>query len=158
MLPGLTGTILRSYRHWFGRELIPLGHDPLQRAQALFLAPFVVAASNADVDPLLVYGNQKALDLWELTWEQFIRMPARKTAEPMEQAERTQFLARVRQNGFVNDYSGVRISSGGRRFRIRQATVWNLLDPAGKYYGQAVVFDHWDYLEQHLESKEVHHP
>ena len=47
-------------------------------------------------------------------------MPARKTAEPAEQAARDRFLAEVRKGGFVNDYEGIRISSTGRRFRIRR--------------------------------------
>ena len=140
--------ILRSYRHWLGEDLIPLRkrESPLDRARDLFLSPFVVAASNDKADPLLIYGNQKAMDLWELPWNEFTRMPARKTAEPVEQADRARFLAEVRKEGFVKDYAGIRISSAGRRFRIRQATVWNLLDDGGRYCGQAVTFDQWEYL------------
>ncbi len=123
-----------------GRDLIPEG------AQALFRAPLVVAASNDDPDPLLIYGNRKALELWELPWEKFTRTPARQTAEPMEQPARDRFLAEVRKNGFVEDYRGVRISSTGRRFLIPKAAVWNLLDEAGRYRGQAAAFDHWEYL------------
>ena len=122
-----------------GRDLIPPGTD-------LFQVPKVVAASNDDADPLLIYGNRKALELWELPWEEFTRTPARNTAEPMEQAVRDRFLAEVRKNGFVEDYQGIRISSTGRRFRIRQATVWNLLDEAGRYRGQAAAFDQWEYV------------
>ncbi len=141
-----TETILRSYRHWLRKDLITPKGGVLDQATALLHAPFVVAAANAEADPILVYGNQKALDLWELPWGKFIRTLARKTAEPMEQEDRDRFLAEVRKNGFVTDYSGIRISSTGRRFRIRQATVWNLLDEGNRYCGQAASFDRWDDL------------
>jgi len=53
---------------------------------------------------------------------------------------------RVRDNGFIDDYSGIRISLNGRRFRINQATVWNVLDEAGAYAGQAATFSSWEFL------------
>ena len=39
---------------------------------------------------------------------------------------------------------GVRISAGGRRFRIDRAVVWNLVDDEGAYRGQAASFAVWD--------------
>jgi hypothetical protein len=53
----------------------------------------------------------------------------------------------VREHGFVDDYSGIRISKNGRRFRIRQATVWNLVDASGAFAGQAATFGRWEFLE-----------
>ena len=32
---------------------------------------------------------------------------------------------------FIDDYTGVRISASGRRFRIDKAVVWNLVDQEG---------------------------
>jgi hypothetical protein len=52
----------------------------------------------------------------------------------------------VQQFGFIDDYSGIRISKTGQRFWIRNATVWNLIDMNGVRVGQAARFDHWDYL------------
>jgi hypothetical protein len=52
----------------------------------------------------------------------------------------------VQQFGFIDDYSGIRISKGGKRFWIRNATVWNLIDANGARVGQAARFDRWDYL------------
>ena len=49
-------------------------------------------------------------------------------------------------NGFIDDYAGIRISKTGRRFRIAQATVWNLLDERGIYSGQAAMFLRWEFL------------
>jgi len=49
----------------------------------------------------------------------------------------------VRDRGFIDDYAGVRVAASGRRFRIEQAVVWNLLDDAGQRHGQAATFEHW---------------
>jgi hypothetical protein len=91
-------------------------------------------------------------------------MPSRRSAEPLAQTERAQLLARVSAHGFIDDYSGIRISARGRRFRIDRATVWNVVDAAGVYrfqdkiegagtgmsrlalHGQAVMFRDWHYL------------
>jgi hypothetical protein len=40
----------------------------------------------------------------------------------------------------------VRISATGKRFRIKQAVVWNLLDCEGLIHGQAATFDRWQVL------------
>jgi len=61
----------------------------------------------------------------------------------MHRDERQQLLDRTRAQGFVDDYAGIRISATGKRFRIEQAIVWNLLDEAGSYCGQAATFDRW---------------
>jgi hypothetical protein len=81
-----------------------------------------------------------------MDWDTLVRTPSRQTAEPVHRVERAAFLARVRENGFVDDYSGIRISKNGRRFRIRRATVWNLDDADGRYAGQAATFAEWEFL------------
>jgi predicted DNA-binding protein (UPF0251 family) len=55
-------------------------------------------------------------------------------------------LAAVTARGFIDDYSGVRISQTGRRFRITRATVWNLISETGRPCGQAAMFDRWEFL------------
>jgi hypothetical protein len=52
-------------------------------------------------------------------------------------------LAEVTQHGFISGYEGVRISSTGRRFLIKNVTVWNLADAQGRPAGQAAAFDTW---------------
>ncbi len=69
-------------------------------------------------DPILNYGNQAALDLWEMTWEEFTGMPSRLTAEPINREDRERFLLQVRQRGYIDTYRGVRISGSGHRFMI----------------------------------------
>ncbi len=55
-------------------------------------------------------------------------------------------LAQMASDGCITDYVGVRISSIGRRFRIEQAVVWNLIDEDGVCHGQAAAFDRWQAL------------
>ena len=51
--------------------------DPDYQAHALFQSPFAVVSHGMEEDPLLNYGNQVALELWELTWEQLVKTPSR---------------------------------------------------------------------------------
>jgi hypothetical protein len=132
--------ILDSYRHWLARELLPRSGDTADDAERLFEAPFVVVSHDTSDDPVLNYGNAAALALWEMSFEQFTQTPSRLTAEPTHRDERARLLERTARNGYVDDYQGIRISSTGRRFRIEQAIVWNLLDSAGNPAGQAATF------------------
>ena len=138
--------LLDSYRHWTGRELLARSADPVEAARRLFLAPFVVVAHGPDRDPCFDYGNAAALALFELDWEAFMQLPSRKSAEPANRQDRAELLARVQRDGCIDDYSGVRISARGRRFRIERAMVWNLIDASGRHRGQAASFSRWQFL------------
>lgn len=139
--------LLDSYRHWIGRELLPRAGSPAEQACALFLAPFVVVSHGIEADPILNYGSDLALRLWETSWEEFRRTPSRLTAEPVNRAERERLLEQARTRGFVERYRGVRVSSQGRRFLVDQATVWNVIDSAGLQIGQAATFSGWTFLQ-----------
>jgi len=138
--------LLDSYRYWTGMDLISQEGSPEQRVKALFKVKFAVLSHGTQEDPILNYGNQTALELWEMTWDEFTSIPSRLTAEPVNREERERFLAQVTHNGFIDTYRGVRISRSGRRFLIEQATVWNILDANGRSAGQAATFSHWTYL------------
>ncbi|MDE0827408.1 MAG: MEKHLA domain-containing protein [Akkermansiaceae bacterium] len=71
----------------------------------------------------------------------------RFTAQAPNRAERARLLERVTTHGFIDDYSGVPISSTGQRFHIDQATVWNLLDDNGNKIGQAATFAQWTKIQ-----------
>ena len=136
----------RSLKHWTGRELVPGVSDPVDLAQKVFEAPFVVVSHGTEADPVLNYGNRAALALWEMSWAELTRTPSRLTAEAPNREERARLLEAVTRRGFIDDYSGVRISKSGRRFRITRATVWNLLTEDGKPCGPAAMFDRGEYL------------
>ena len=138
--------MLNSFQRWTGQELITRNSSPEEEAEVLFNAPFAVVSHDTEADPIFKYGNKKALELFEMTWEEFIKMPSRNSAEPMEQKLRAEFMANVTKNGFVDNYEGVRISNTGKRFLMKNAIVWNVLDEGGKYCGQAATFSSWMYL------------
>jgi hypothetical protein len=131
--------LLHSFKHWTGRSLLDVSGSQEEIAQQLFEAPFVLVSHGTETDPIFNYGNRKALELWELDWEEFTRMPSRKTAEPMVQEERDRLLAEAATNGF-STFSGVRISSTGERFKIEDGILWNVIDDQNQRCGQAAVY------------------
>lgn len=138
--------LLDSYRRWLGRDLIDRAGTPEQQARRLFEAPVVVLAHGTEPDPILNYANRVALDLWQADLPALLSTPSRLTAEPVHRDERARLLARVTRDGYIDDYSGVRISTTGRRFFIESATVWNIVDEAGRLAGQAATFAAWRFL------------
>jgi MEKHLA domain len=138
--------LLNSFRHWTGRELLERAGDRASQAHALFLSSFVVVSHGMEADPLLNYGNQVALELWEMTWEDLTRTPSRLTAEPMNRAERESMLKQAKTNGYLDTYRGVRITSRGRRFLVENALIWNVVDAEARRVGQAATFSRWTWL------------
>jgi len=134
--------LLDSFRELTGCDLIEAGDDPVETARRVFEAPFFVASHDGADDPVLTYGNRCALELFEMDWEDFVKTPSRFTAEAPNREERQRLLTAVSEKGFIDDYSGVRISVTGRRFWIREATVWNVATKNG----QAATFAEWEYL------------
>ena len=141
-----TRVLERSFQKWTGRELLPGISDPVELARSVFEAPFVVVSHGTEADPVLNYGNAAALALWEMSWAELTRTPSRLTAEAPNREERARLLDAVTRRGFIDDYSGVRISKTGRRFRIERATVWNLISENGEPCGQAAMFDKWEFI------------
>lgn len=139
--------LVSSYRQWLGEDLLSPTENDQRLAQNLFKAPFVVVSHGTQADPILNYGNQTALELWQLDWHQFIQTPSRKTAEPVHRNERETMLAQLSSRGYIDDYQGIRISSQGKRFRIAQAIVWNVVDGDGTRLGQAATFSQWQFLD-----------
>lgn len=135
-----------SYQQCTGKALIDPAIGDVEAVEVLDLAPFALLSHGAEADPVFNYGNRCALQLFEMSWEELTRLPSRRSAEPILQAERAQLLARVAQHGYIDDYTGVRITSSGKRFLIRHATVWNVLDEAGQPCGQAALLPQWEAL------------
>jgi len=139
--------ILRSsYLHWTGKYFFDQGVTHENAVEALFVAPFAVLSHGLGIDPIFNYGNQRALDIFEMSWEEFTVLPSRLSAETVNQKERVKLLDAVSRHGYINNYSGIRISKSGRRFMIRDATVWNLMTPDCQFYGQAALIRDWEYL------------
>ena len=124
-------SIFKSYKKLFNKELetkqVILAHD------------------NSD-DPKVFYANDNALKLWEMDLKEILGMPSRLTAEAPEREARAKFLEEVQRKGFIENYSGIRVSKTGKRFLIKEACVWNLLDSQGIKIGQAACFNSWEEL------------
>jgi hypothetical protein len=136
--------LVTSFRAKTGQLLLPESDQDL--AQQLFESSRVVVSHGGELDPIFNYGNRVALALWELDWGAFVQLPSRKSAEPIERADRDLLLAQAKRQGFISDYRGVRISSTGRRFWIEDVILWTVVDEVGADCGQAACFDRWCYL------------
>ncbi len=132
-----------SFQTLTGKQLISTDRDIVQ---ALWHSSRVIVAHGTEADPLFFFGNHRALELWEMDWEQFWNMPSRLTAEPLERMERTRLLKAVAQKGYIDDYSGIRVSRSGRRFKVRDAVVWNITNDQGILLGQAATFESVEWI------------
>src|SRR4051812_42759017 len=142
--------VVSSHQRLTGRPLIDSREPDLWAA--CWAAPRVIVAHDTQADPVFFYGNELALRCFELDFAAFTRLPLRFSAEPLLRAERDALLARVQAQGFIDDYAGVRIAASGRRFRIEQAVVWNVLDEHGERHGQAATFERWQPLPEDPSS------
>jgi 2-aminoadipate transaminase len=137
--------MLQSYHVLTGEHLVDPGPAEV-RVSALAVAPFVVLSHGIQAEPVYNFGNALALRLWEMSWDEFTSMPSNRCAEPMHREQRERFLEEVQRTGMARDYSGVRISKSGRRFRIENVTCWNVVDSAGVRLGQAACYPRWVFL------------
>jgi hypothetical protein len=138
--------LARSFKKWTGRDLLPGNYSSMELAEKIFTAPFVVVSHGMQADPVLNYGNRAALELWEISWDEFTHTPSRLTAEAPRREERARLLDAVTRQGFIDNYAGIRISKSGRHFEISRAIVWNLVSKTGEPCGQAATFSEWKYL------------
>jgi len=140
--------ILRSHLRTWGSPLVPLRPASPARLQAqeLFTTATVVLAHDGAEDPRLIYANRAALTLWRRDWSAMVGLPSRLTAEPAERRGRAGALAEALRRGAIAGYGGVRVDSGGRRFRIENTRLWTLGDGTGQACGQAACFESWWWL------------
>ena len=129
-----------SLRKCSGTAILPAPDaSPAQCSTVASSDDLVVVSHDGAEDPVFNYASKAALDLWEMDWETFTSTPSRFSAEPDEREARAELLRRVTEDGYVDDYRGVRISSSGRRFEVRDAYVWNVYDGDTRV-GQAALF------------------
>ena len=133
--------LARSFQAQLGR---PLHSDVSGRG--LYEAPFVILSHDTSEDPVLTYGNLLAQTLWEMDWDRLTTLPSRLTAEAAHRDQRAAMFDRMREFGFIEDYSGIRISASCKRFEIRNAVIWTLHDEAGEKVGEAAMFADYSFL------------
>ena len=137
---GFFALLTGSYLRITGRRLIEEGQGPNWLYND---APFVVLAHNTLPDPRFIYANRTAQKCFEYSWDEFITLPSRLSAEQPDRAERQRLLDSVTRDGFFDSGRGVRVAKSGRRFWVDNFTVWQLIDEAGKLLGQAAIFSSW---------------
>ncbi len=135
--PAFFDLLTTSYQRLTGTSLVPPGCDA---AWLYHEAPFAVLAHNTDPDPRFIYANKAAQACFEYSWDEFVALPSRLSAEAPERAERQRLLQAVARNGYLRGYRGMRIARSGRRFWIEEGVIWQLLDAAGNSHGQAATF------------------
>ena len=135
--------LLRSHRRLTGRDLLAPAASPAATARALYHTPFVVLSHDTAADPVFTYANLAAQRVFAMRWHQIVGMPSRYSAEAPARDERQRLLERVSRDGYIDDYSGVRIAGTGQRFSIANATVWNLIGTDEQVVGQAATFSEW---------------
>lgn len=129
--------LIGSYRRLTGKSLVPDNRDQYWLYRD---APFVVVAHNSDPDPIFIYANMAAQRCFGYDWTEFMSLPSRLSAGPVHRADRQRLLERVKIDGYVVGYSGVRIAKSGARFSIDDGCVWQLIEEDGSIKGQAATF------------------
>lgn len=138
--------LMKSFQHWTGGRLLDASGSPQEIAKALFEASFVLVSHGIEADPIFNYGNRQALELWEVSWQEFTRMPSRKSVRELELEDREQLLSEAATKGFVKNYSGIRTSKSGKRFLIEDVLLWNVFDEQNQHCGQAAFFPTWKFI------------
>lgn len=137
--------ILDSFEQLTGKKIITRTL-PASDYKKIESGQFVLVSHNEFKDPILNYGNTFALNLWEMDWNSFVKTPSRKTAEVDKREKRQEILEIVNKQGYYESYEGIRISSTGKKFRIKGAIIWTVFNNERKKIGQAAFFDKIEYL------------
>lgn len=138
--------VTNSLKKLKGFSLVDSNLGKQAQAQQVFEAPYVLLTHNATDDPIFQYANKTGLALFEMSWQELVSLHSKYSAEPHNRQAREKLLHDVSIKGYADNYSGVRISKTGKRFEIKAATVWNILDDNNHKCGQAAMFTDFQYL------------
>ncbi len=89
--------------------------------------------------PKFCYANKAALALFESSWDEFVGMESRRTAEDEAevQRERDAYLSEAMAEGHVEGLEVWRISQKGTRFLLKDVVLWNgivsMFEPANRH-------------------------
>jgi hypothetical protein len=132
----------RSLSRLTGRSFLPASPTAEDARQLAANGDLIVVSHGVELpEPMFNYVTRAGLELWEMDWDVFVQLPSSRSAEPVERSQRQKLLDEVRANGFIANYTGVRVSSKGKRFRITDALIWDVRDEEGVLRGQACTFD-----------------
>lgn len=132
-----------SYRKMTGRDLVPSGLRGMRAATWLRQAPFGLLAHDTADDPLFVYANRKAHELFGYELDELIGLPSRLSAGEQDRESRRILMESVLRQGYADGYRGPRVRKDGRTFWIEDVTIWNLVGPHEVIAGQAALIRSW---------------
>lgn len=138
-----TSLLAESHAKVVGEPLVPEGMSGDAAAAWLYDAPFGLLAHDTSAEPLFVYANRTAQEHFGYTWDEFVGLPSRLSASRQDRGERRVFMDSVRRQGYATNYRGLRIAKSGRRFWIKDTTVWNLVGAESELVGQAALIRNW---------------
>ena len=90
-------------------------------------------------DPVFMYANPKALDVFGYSLEEILNMPSHLSAETDQRQERLLMLKEAEEKGYIMNYKGIRIRKDGSKFQIKDALIWNVFDENHLVIGQAAL-------------------
>lgn len=133
-----------SLRECAGRGVVPSAVsaaecEGLAKSESIVVVSHDLASSGAD-GPVFNYATRAGLELFDLSWRDFVRLPSKFSAEPDDVEARAKLMDDVLRNGFASNYTGVRRASSGARFLITDVSIWNVRDKSGDLVGQAAMF------------------
>ena len=64
--------------------------------EQVFNGDFYLLSHDLSANPILTYGNQKVLDLWEVSWAELTTMHSQETAKPVDRLARAAMMDRVK--------------------------------------------------------------
>jgi PAS domain-containing protein len=141
--PDFFSLLVSSYRRMAGQEPDFLRGGEATADWLYAHSPYAVLAHDTAQVPRFIYANRAAQACFEYSWDEIVGLPSHLSAEPQDRAERQRLLDQVQAHGHAAGYSGVRIAKSGRRFRIEDGVVWQLIDADGVLRGQAASFGRW---------------
>ncbi|VEI19244.1 MEKHLA domain [Serratia plymuthica] len=109
-----------AYRHWTGVGL-PGPQATAPDPHFLWLhhqAPYSLLAHEGDVEPVFIYANHCAQQCFGYSFDEFIALPSRLNASPVDRAERQQLLDKTARQGIAQGYRGLQVDEFGNAFSI----------------------------------------
>ena len=116
--------LLNNLKRWTGFDLA--GEFTIAKSdlgKGVFEAAFCLLSSDLSPDPVLNYGNQRALDLWEMSWEELTSTRSRDTARADRQSDR---------DGLMRQIGEMNFNLGHPSIAIRQSNLALVLNDLGK--------------------------
>lgn len=135
--------VVEAFRVTGGDLVAEAGLDPTALGESAWFGDFALLTHRGGADAILNYGNLYVQRLWACDWQTLTRMPSRETAPEEGREARAALMARAMAQGFVLGYGGERVATDGRRFFIRDAVIWRLVDMGGDF-GVAAFFRRTD--------------